>query len=679
MNLLDPTTLPGIQEQQHRILEKTALGAPIDETLVDICRLVESLVPQASCSVMRFDPVEGTLRFVAAPRIPEAQLAAFPPTAPGTGVGSCAAAVFERRPVFVEDTLTDPRWEKARSSAVDLGIRACWSVPIFSSQDEVLGTFAISRPIPGTPTEDHRRLLETASNLAGIGLEREKALRDRNEQRALLESILASAKDPIFAKDQAGRYLLANEAELEGVVGDVTEILGKTDADLYPAHIAERMREADRRVIESGESCLVEETFDNPVHGRRTFVIRKTPLRGEDGRPRGIVGVARDVTQFRQAEAAMRQAQKLESLGVLTGGIAHDFNNLLTGILGNAELALRETEEGTREHQSLLEIRRAAGVAADLTNQMLAYAGRTEVSREEVSLPRLVREVAQLISSSISKKAALTFDVPEDVSPVHADPPQLRQVTMNLLTNASDALEGRVGEITLRMREVDRAEIPRDALAGSLQAERYVSMSVTDSGAGMDEATLSRIFDPFFTTKMMGRGLGLAAVQGIVTGHDGAIAVHSLVGRGTTFTVYLPASAGRVAARTDASAHPRARSATVLLADDEPTVSSLVRRILEQEGHRVLVADDGRQALDLLRRHGDEIELLLLDWTMPGLSGEEALRRAREEGYTQPAILSSGFAESDLPADFRHSGVTFLKKPWDMGGLLRTVAAALEG
>jgi PAS domain S-box-containing protein len=415
-----------------------------------------------------------------------------------------------------------------------------------------------------------------------------------------------------------------------------------------------------------------------------TGISRAVP----DGRFAAVT-ITRDVSERVEAAAQARdlqerllQAQKLESLGVLAGGIAHDFNNLLVGMLGNASLALAELPADSPLREPLAGIETAALRAAELTNQMLAYSGKGRFVVAPLDLSELVREMAHLLEASISKKAVLRHDLAAGLPPVDGDAAQLRQLVMNLITNASDALGDAPGTITLHTRLVEEPAIgDTGALAEEVLAEGpCVLLEVSDTGCGMTPDTLGRIFEPFFTTKFTGRGLGLAAALGIVRGHRGAVDVQSDPGRGTRFRVLLRAAHVRPACAADAceAAPAPPPSGAVLVADDEEVVRTLSRRILERAGFRVLCAADGRQAVETFRRHAGEISAVLLDLTMPHLGGEEALRAIREVRADVPVVVTSGYSESEIALRFERERLEgFLQKPFRAAQLLERMRAAL--
>ncbi len=387
---------------------------------------------------------------------------------------------------------------------------------------------------------------------------------------------------------------------------------------------------------------------------------------------------SRLLDQRRRADEQMRNAQKLESLGVLAGGIAHDFNNLLVGVLGNAGLALLELPDDSPARQPIRDIEVSAQRAADLTRQMLAYSGRGRFRVEPVDLSAVVEEMSQLLRRVISKQTQLSLRLGRQVPAVVADVTQLRQVVMNLITNASDALGETGGTVTLETGTVmaDRSMLASTYLNEELPPGLYVYLDVSDTGSGMDPATSARIFEPFFTTKFTGRGLGLAAVLGIVRGHKGAISVESAPGRGTRFRVLLPATA-TMAGATEAppGATLGQGAGLVLLVDDEEAVRGLARRVLERGGYQVLEAGSGEDALALMKQHPASVRAVVLDLTMPGLGGEATLQQLRQIRPDLPVIVSSGYVPEE---EGTMAGVPFLAKPYRPSELVDAVKQAIE-
>ena len=368
-------------------------------------------------------------------------------------------------------------------------------------------------------------------------------------------------------------------------------------------------------------------------------------------------------------EAQVQQTQKLESLGILAGGIAHDFNNLLLGILGNADLALMELKPESPARQHIEDAVKASQRAAELCSQMLAYSGRGNFILKPLDLSVLVEEMAHLLEVSISKKVSLRLNFARKLPPVEADPTQLRQVVMNLIINASDAIGDQIGQISVStgVANMDRISLGRLLVGADLPIGRYAFLEVTDTGCGMDRSTLERIFDPFFTTKFTGRGLGLAAVHGIVRSHHGAIDIHSEPGHGTSFRILFPVSNLPITELPSPSFKRTERkgSGTVLVVDDEEIITDITTKILSQAGFRVFTASDGRRGVETFCQHASEIDAVVLDLTMPEMSGEEVYNEMVLVKADVRVILSSGYSESEAAIRFAGKNLAgFIQKPY---------------
>ena len=385
----------------------------------------------------------------------------------------------------------------------------------------------------------------------------------------------------------------------------------------------------------------------------------------------------------RGQEDRMRHTQRLESLGVLAGGIAHDFNNLLAGVLGNADLAARRLKDEDAVLRHLAEINTASRRAAELCRQLLAYSGRCRVTSEPMDFNRLIRDTGELLKVSISKKAVLELQLEANLPPVKGDPSQLKQLLMNLIINASEALGDERGTITLvtgvkdfRSEQLDAAYCGQDLPAGS-----YVVLEVRDTGVGMDDATCDRIFEPFFTTKFTGRGLGLASGLGIIRGHDGALFVDTQPDCGSSFRVLLPPAieASEPLERQVEQEDTWRGNGTVLIVDDEQAVRDTAREMLQEMGFDAIDAPDGKQGIEVFRANRDRVSLVLLDVLMPEADGRECFRAIRGARRDVPVVFSSGFGEesvSDLvDSDDR---VLFLQKPYGMAALSEVVRKLTE-
>jgi len=494
---------------------------------------------------------------------------------------------------------------------------------------------------------------------------------------SLQRAVVESTADGILVVDLEGRITSFNRRFAE--MWRIPEpVLSAHDDKLALQFVLDQLTNPGAFVakVEALYSQPDAESFDILEFKDGRVFERYSRAQRVDDRPVGRVWSFRDVSEQRNAgrerlrlERKLQETQKLESLGVLAGGIAHDFNNLLTGILGNASLARLQLPAGTRAAGHLDAVEKAALRAADLCKQMLAYAGKGRLDVRKVDLSVVVRESTDLLRLSISKKAELKFDLPPSLPPVEADATQLRQVVMNLVMNASDALADLPGVIRIStgLVHASRAYLAGVLFSAELAEGYYSFIEVTDTGCGMSRETLAKIFDPFFTTKFAGRGLGLAAVLGIVRGHEGTLKVTSEPGKGATFRLLLPAAGGVAPEAKAAPAvadhwHGQGR---VLVVDDEDSVRVVAAHMLHLLGFETAPATDGRDALDRIRREPGAYDVMLLDLTMPHLDGEQTLREVRRVRPDLPVVLMSGFNEQEATTRFSEHGLAgFLQKPF---------------
>ena len=518
---------------------------------------------------------------------------------------------------------------------------------------------------------------------------RKKAQRELGELEKRL-GILIRANRDVVTETNPDRRLIYVSDSVKGLLGFAPgELVGMRSEELIHPEDRERVKSDYRR-----DTTNARLTFTAPYRcrtrdgGYRWCEGSALSYVRDDNQGRYVIGMLRDAQERirleqeqRSLEERAQRSQRLEGLGVMAGGIAHDFNNLLTPILGQTSLALRDIPRESPAYARLEKVHLAARRAAGLTQQMLAYAGKGQLSFERVDLSRQVRELAELLESAVSGHARIHFELDEALPPVEADPVQLSQVVMNLITNAVEAVDSGEGHITLRTcmctgREVEATEV----VVGEIDADAlYVAFDVEDSGRGMDDATRGRIFDPFFTTKFTGRGLGLAAVIGIVRGHGGAIALRSARGVGTRFRVLLPP---RPAGEDQpAATRPRPKAWTtqglVLVADDDEGVRELASDTLERCGLRVVCAADGREAIEVFRANASRLRAVLLDRTMPIVSGDEALSAMQAIRTDVPVILVSGYGAEETTLSLAGRRIAaFIEKPFmpeDLTAVLRDV------
>ncbi|MCC6489352.1 MAG: response regulator, partial [Candidatus Hydrogenedentes bacterium] len=526
--------------------------------------------------------------------------------------------------------------------------------------------------------------------------QRMKAQEDLDNQRILMETILSQAGDAILVCGQDGKVLFVNDAARRiGRIPDEVPITEVTPALWGTAYTpgGEEIPFSDWSIPRAlrGEVYLSREARMVRADGSYyDILISFAPVRNSAGQIIAAVATFSDITQRkveeeerRKLEAQIQHSQKLESLGVLAGGIAHDFNNLLVGILGNADLALSELSPSAPSRGYILDLIKAAQRASDLSKQMLAYSGKGKFTVEPLDINEIIREMAHLLEVSISKKAVLRYNLMDALPLVEADATQMRQIVMNLITNASDALGDSNGviSITTDAKHFTQSDFRGFYLDSTLPEGPYVALEISDSGCGMDPDTLSRIFEPFFTTKFTGRGLGLAAVLGIVRGHRGTLKVYSEPHRGTAFKVFLPVSAQAAlpSLKSDYGAGEWRGTGLVLLVDDEDMVRRVTARMLNRLGFDVAVASDGQEAVDVFAKRSQEIVCVLLDLTMPRMDGETAYSTLRRMRADVPVILTSGYNEQEVRERFAGRGMAgFVQKPFKMEELhaaLRRVLA----
>jgi PAS domain S-box-containing protein len=512
------------------------------------------------------------------------------------------------------------------------------------------------------------------------------------ESEARLRQIIDLVPHYIFAKNARGEFILVNQAIADAYGTTVGGLLGKTDADFNPNRDeVGHFREDDLRVIQSGRAKFIPEEKITEADGRIKYLqTTKIPYLLSGTGDQAILGVAVDITERKRAEeeavkleAELQTSRKLESLGVLAGGIAHDFNNLLAGILGNTRMALLEMPPDSRSRCHLEDVITACKRAAELCSEMLAYSGNGKTSMEAVDIASLVKGTSELLRIHVPANSELRVMPCSEPRVVEGDPIQIRQVIMNLAMNGLDAVRGRGGLVKMTTGIVDcsREYLDGIPLHDGIPEGSYVFIDVNDDGCGMDQSVQSRMFDPFFTTKFTGRGLGLSAVLGIVRAHKGAISVRSKRGRGTSIRVLLPAMtrpAPPAPVEQVGGTSDRVRGTSILVVDDEPTVLLLTQRILEHAGYQVLTAKSGEDAVDLYRTRRDEIAAVLLDMTMPGMSGWEVLEELRTLDRDVHVVLTSGYIGHEGARDLSgEAAVAFLAKPFEPLDLLEMLRQIL--
>lgn len=520
----------------------------------------------------------------------------------------------------------------------------------------------------------------------------EAALRESERQFRTLVSNIPGAIYRCDADDQWTTHYVSDGMEnITGYpAGDFRDSKGWKYADIVHPDDLEMVRRTVSEAVERREPFVIEYRIVTHSGAERWVYEKGQGVFNDDGEVLFLDGAIFDITDRRRAEeerlrleTTVQQAQKLESLGVLAGGIAHDFNNLLMGVLGNADMARSTLRPTAPAHEYLLSIETAARRAADLSNQLLAYSGRARFVVEPIDLSSVVKEMVHLVEVSVSKKAVVKYDLPADLPAIEGDATQIRQIALNLITNASDAIGKEAGFISVStgVMECDAEYLSGGDLGEKAEEGSYCFIEVADSGCGMDSETLARIFDPFFTTKFTGRGLGLAAVLGIVRGHKGVIKVRTAPGKGSTIRVLLPATRrqAEASAAQDTESDTWRGEGTVLLVDDEAVVRSVTKRMLERIGFNVITASDGEEAVAVFERHADELELVILDLAMPRMGGDEAFQKIRQIRSDATVIISSGYDELEATKKLVGQGLAgFIQKPYSLADLVAEIRQAIE-
>jgi len=532
--------------------------------------------------------------------------------------------------------------------------------------------------------------------LAGEIAERQRIEHALRESTEKFRSLVETTSDWIWETDAEGVYTYASPRVRELLGYEPEEVIGRTPFDLMAP---EEARRVGTEYARTRAECRPFSNLENHnLHKNGRVVILETsgvPRLDAKGNLLGYRGIDRDITDRALAaaerldmERRLLHAQKLESLGVMAGGIAHDFNNLLMAVLGNLDLALLELLPGGAARPFIEQALRATRRGADLTRQMLAYSGKGRFVITRIDLSELVRENTNLFRTAISRTVTMIVHLTREASSIEADPGQLQQVIMNLITNAAEAIGEQTGVITLTtgLEDFDAAYLSGSRLSEKPAPGRFAFVEVSDTGCGMDEEIQQRLFDPFFSTKFTGRGLGMAAVLGIVRGHGGAILLRSAIGHGSTIRVLFPASAAPVAAAPVDSAalpprpEPAVLPGTILVVDDEESVRGVCLAFARRLGLRVLAASDGGEALALFTRHANEIGVVLLDLTMPRMDGIATFRELKRLRPEIPVILCSGYDEQQARQHFAGEGLAgFVQKPFTLQMLQGVLSAVLDG
>lgn len=700
-NEMRPTAVEDVPEArsaivfagQKRVLAMLARGEPVDEVLAELCRAAEAIEPAAVAAILVLDREYERFDRGIAPTLGPSYCAPLAGARVGPPhVGTCAAAVFRGEAITSTDIANDPRWSPGwRELHLAHNIRACQSTPIFATDGRALGTFVLSFTEPRDLAAWDAATIALLVQLAGLTLERMRAVEDLQELNQKLEErieqrtrerdrIWNASQDPLLVTDAAGIWRSVNPAWTAALGWDQGELLGRTSEWIEHPEDHESTR-AELARLASG--IRKELRFENRLRHKdgsyRWFSWASVP---EHDR---IYHVARDVTEekaaaeaLRLAEEKLRQAQKMDAVGQLTSGLAHDFNNILSTILGNLELVdLRLGNESLRK--MVQAAANAAQRGSKLTEQLLVFANKHPLEPEAVDLIAAIGGTSEMLRRTLGGSTLVNAALPDGLWAALADATQLEVAILNLALNARDAM-GLGGVVLIEARNVkaNDKDKPADLAPGD-----YVAVSVSDTGSGMIPEVLARVLEPFFTTKDPGKGtgLGLSQVYGFAKQSGGDIRIKSAPGRGTTVEIFLPRAIGAAPVALPAietPANPTART-TVLVVEDQEDVREVMVAYLETLGHQAVQVSSGRMALDLLDKADatQTIDLLVVDYAMPGLSGIEVARAARANNPDLPVIIVTGYADANFFDDWI-AGTQLLRKPYRLHDLATAIETALE-
>jgi PAS domain S-box-containing protein len=701
-NLQSLWTLESLPLLNESLLGMIRTQAPLPKILDVLCTHIEQRHPGLHCSVLLLDADGTTLRHGAAPSLPQEYSRLVDGVKIGPCAGSCGTAAYRKQSVVVCDIATDPLWANCRHLALPHGLRACWSSPIASQDGKVLGTFAVYYYEPRTPDTEHVQLVAHATHLAGIAIEHDRAKAELRAAEARYRTLVEHLPAITYIAE------LGAGGPWHYVSPQIEAMLGFTPAEWLsdPMNWMNHIYPEDREIALNAENLfqqtheLFQAEYRMCARDGRVLWFRDEGvlLRQNEGRGLLMQGVMYEITERKRLEDQLRHSQKLEAVGQLAGGVAHDFNNLLMLIQAHNEHLRDYLSPDDPARKDALQIENAVTRAASLTAQLLTFSRKNVLRPEILDLNAVLADVGKMLHRLIGENIEVNIVPASAPARVKADPGQMEQVILNLAVNSRDAMPAG-GKLTITACEAELDENDSRNHEGA-PAGKYVMLCVSDTGAGMDSETQAHIFEPFFTTKAPGKGtgLGLATVYGVVKQSDGWIWVDSKPGRGTTFQIYLPQelvanevsmaeiaphesqalkeSTSRIVPALETTAKG---TETVLVVEDQDGIRDIVRESLRRNGYKVLIANDGDEALQMAAAYPDPIHLLITDLVMPNIGGRELAQRLTPLRPAMKVLFMSGYSEqSAFEIEATSQSATVLQKPFSLDALARNVRRVLD-
>ena len=667
------------------VLEMIMAQRPVAQVLENLCLKIEESSPGLLCSILLLDQRSGTLHGGIGPSLPKAYLEAVNGVKIGPRAGSCGTAAYLQQLVVVSDIASDPLWADCKQFALPHGLRACWSMPIPSRDGTTLGSFACYYSQPGTPDSYHLTLISRASHLAGIAIEYHRTRTElqaaEQRYRTLVERLPAITY--IAEVGSLGRWHFVSP-QIESMLGfSADEWL--SDSGIWMRCIHEDDRQialaAEKRVQQTGE--LYQAEYRMCARDGRILWFRDEAnlLEAPDGSIPLMQGVLYDITEYKRLEDQLRQAQKMEAVGQLAGGVAHDFNNLLMVIQAHADRILGQLPQTNSCYADAVEIHNATTRAASLTSQLLAFSRKQVLQPKVLDLGAVLTEVGKMLERLLGATITLRLEIHPEIGKIKVDRSQLEQAILNLAVNARDAMPAG-GTLAIQARNVHFSET-QVWRHSSLPPGSYVVLTISDTGVGIEPDAQSRIFEPFFTTKAPGKGtgLGLSMVYGVVKQSDGAITVESVLGRGTTFKIFLPKCDEEAASGQSAPAQPEKStgSETILLVEDQAPIREVISAYLMRLGYNVLTAPDGEAALSIAATQQKSIDLVVTDLLMPNMGGLELATRMKQLHPETKVLFMSGYPDEAIRSqEGLTEDVEIMQKPFSMKSLAAKARSILD-